>query len=553
MSSPPINPLWSKVEKAIETHSQLHSILTETPKPKRKSSDQLSTEKDKPKKLNKIFTEHVTPTTHLSTTNTTPNMEASNGTRPKMIRIPAHQLPPLECVAAFTTRDAILTKNAEHEEEEAPPPSQQDISNSLCDAIMGTDHSIILMIDNSVKTVLINLLSLSDPQIIAFFSPNSEELKELSSNIFTGIFSFISTSEPFTSATGGGTLHLETSHRIAESITANLAPTIIKHKDVFLRSVLSPARNDVQTKPLVELIINGANYDNIWKEALHTLKTGKSLVSPHTLSLKVDSIEQKVSEQKRDYVEIDHQITKIATRMGDMKTSEMEHRSKALENDIRIHNINYLDEGTEYHFRALNFTDQIKRIHKLVTDHLTNKNASFTTQIFSPKSGSKHFEALAYVKFSSSGLKFDFEKNFANFKRNNPRCKLSTSRPSPQRTQSDRDLPNISDIKTRIGMLYNHAVLSAKQKNPNSSFKELNQTEIDAIQVSQKERHKPFKVYYEFLCPSNNTTFMPYTLNSNPFSGYDFNQNIPNPVTRKHAISDKVYEKRFPPKIYKKM
>ena len=138
--------------------------------------------------------------------------------------------------------------------------------------------------------------------------------------------------------------------------------------------------------------------------------------------------------------------------MGDLKTSEMEHRSKALENDIRIHNINHLDEGTDHHFRALNFTDQIKRIHKLVTDHLTTKNASFTTQIFAPKSGSKHFEALAYVKFSSPGLKFEFEKNFANFKRNNPGCKLTTSRPSPQRTQSDRDLPSISDIKTRIGM-----------------------------------------------------------------------------------------------------
>ena len=137
------------------------------------------------------------------------------------------------------------------------------------------------MIDNSAKTSLINLLSLSDPQIIAFFSANSEELKELSSNIFTGIFSHISTSEPFISATGGGTPHLDTSHRIAESITAKLAPTIIKHKDVFLRSVLSPARNDVQTKPLVELIINGANYDDIWKEALYTLKT---YLTSHTLT-----------------------------------------------------------------------------------------------------------------------------------------------------------------------------------------------------------------------------------------------------------------------------
>lgn len=557
MTSPPTNSIWSKVEKALDTHtlSQLHLLSTETPKSKRKSGDQLSAEKDKPKKLNKIYSENGTPDSHVSTpdtTNTTLNMETNHGARPKMIRIPSHQLPPLECIAAFTTRDAILTKDADHEEEDqVPPPTQQVIINILCDAVLAMDHSVILMMDTSIKTALINLLTMPDPQVIAFFSANSDDLNKLSSNIFTEIFSFISTSELFTSATSGGTLHLEASHQIAESITTNLAPTIIKHKDVFLRSVLSPARNDAQTKPLVELIINGANYDNIWKEVLCTLKTGKSLVSSHSLSLKIDSIEQNVLKQKRDYVEIDHQITKIATRMGDLKTSEMEHRSKALENDIRIHNINHLDEGTDHHFRALNFTDQIKRIHKLVTDHLTTKNASFTTQIFAPKSGSKHFEALAYVKFSSPGLKFEFEKNFANFKRNNPGCKLTTSRPSPQRTQSDRDLPSISDIKTRIGMLYNQAVLSAKQKNPNS-FKELNQTEIEAIQVSQKERHKPFKVYYEFLCPSNNITFMPYSLNSNPFAEYDFSQHIPNPVTRKHALSDKSYEKRFPPKVYKK-
>ena len=115
MTSPPTNSIWSKVEKALDTHtlSQLHLLSTETPKSKRKSGDQLSAEKDKPKKLNKIYSENGTPDSHVSTpdtTNTTLNMETNHGARPKMIRIPSHQLPPLECIAAFTTRDAILTK-----------------------------------------------------------------------------------------------------------------------------------------------------------------------------------------------------------------------------------------------------------------------------------------------------------------------------------------------------------------------------------------------------------------------------------------------------------
>ena len=140
----------------------------------------------------------------------------------------------------------------------------------------------------------------------------------------------------------------------------------------------------------------------------------------------------------------------------------------------------------------------------------------------------------------------------AQYRRNNPGCKLFTSRPVPKSTHSDRDLPDISDIKTRIGMMYNQAVFLARHKNPDITFKELSENEVDAIKVTLKERHKPFKMYYEFLCPTNNTTFMQYTMNTNPFFEYDFGQQIPNPVTRKHARSDRSYEKRFPPPMYRK-
>ena len=67
-----------------------------------------------------------------------------------------------------------------------------------------------------------------------------------------------------------------------------------------------------------------------------------------------------------------------------------------------------------------------------------------------------------------------------------------------------------------------------------------------------KTTRKPFSTYWEFLCPTNNTTFMPYTPSTNPFNEYDFNAPIANPVTRKHATSDPIYGNRFPPKIYNK-
>ena len=42
--------------------------------------------------------------------------------------------------------------------------------------------------------------------------------------------------------------------------------------------------------------------------------------------------------------------------------------------------------------------------------------------------------------------------------------------------------------------MYNQAVFLARHKNPNITFKELAENEIDAIQVTLKERHKPFKM-----------------------------------------------------------
>ena len=45
---------------------------------------------------------------------------------------------------------------------------------------------------------------------------------------------------------------------------------------------------------------------------------------------------------------------------------------------------------------------------------------------------------------------------------------------------------------------------------------------------------------------------MIYTPSTNPFNEYDFDEPIPNPLTRKHSVSDPQYSKRFPPKTYTK-
>ena len=111
-------------------------------------------------------------------------------------------------------------------------------------------------------------------------------------------------------------------------------------------------------------------------------------------------------------------------------------------------------------------------------------------------------------------------------------------------------MPDEHDIKLRIGMLYNQKVGEALRHNPDIGYKPLNQQEIEAIKVHLKTKKKPFSTYWEFLCPSNNTTFMTYTPHTNPFNNYNFHTKIANPLTRQHATTNPQYEKRFPPKIY---
>ena len=100
-------------------------------------------------------------------------------------------------------------------------------------------------------------------------------------------------------------------------------------------------------------------------------------------------------------------------------------------------------------------------------------------------------------------------------------------------------------------MLYNAALHEARNKNIGITINPLTEDQIDAIQVHLKTKYKPFATYWEYLCPSNNTTFMVYDPKKNPFLDYDFNLEVPNPLTRKHGVTDPKYKKHYQAKIYK--
>jgi hypothetical protein len=64
-----------------------------------------------------------------------------------------------------------------------------------------------------------------------------------------------------------------------------------------------------------------------------------------------------------------------------------------------------------------------------------------------PQAKGKKFKPLAVATFNTSSLKITFEKNFAAYKRDNPSISLSISRSTPPKSPSDRDLPDLKEIK----------------------------------------------------------------------------------------------------------
>ena len=514
-----------------------------TPSVKRKTQDQNSAEKTKPSKINNSTYSDTPP--QLTQT---PMMSNTHPTKPKMLRQDPKTISGIPCVSAHYTREAILTKDAVHP---APTPIEttyDNIRGKISNYILENKHKLINTLDRHLKDQMIQAISEKNETNTDFFNADKVHMINLANTAFQ---EFTKLCDSDTELAKNSNDHYETAKKtLATELTIQIPIILHNNKEDMIPFLTMTSSNTTLNKELILLVIRGANFDNKWQMIIHeSMPTSKSGTSTHTLANTLHNIENETSRHQTNIIEIDNQITKISVRLGDLKTSELEGRHQQIENVIRLHNINSIDEGTPNHFRSLSHTDQLKRIHQLVNSHVPN-GTGFSTQIISPNKNSKHFEALAIVTFLQPNNKYQFEKTFAEYRRNNPSFKVTSSRPMPQKTTSDRDIPDTNDIKQKIGMLYNQKVEEARQKNPNIQYQPLNSQEINAIQIQMKTKRKPFSTYWEFLCPTNNTTFMVYTPSTNPFNEYDFNSSIANPLTRMHATSDPSYGNRYPPKIY---
>ena len=534
----------SLIEKAIE------QVGTHTPKGKRKAKDQQSSEKDKPHKLiNNTLTSPTPATSPKAQTNknTTANMSEDKD-RPRMLRHSAKGLDGTPCVSAFHTREAILTRDAEHPLTTEVELTLNDVRHKISDFVLDNKYQLMDSLDKALKDLMIKALAEKDALNATFFTSESDSMGKLTDSAFQIFLTLCDSNTELQKDTNG---HYNNAKKaLATELSSNIPIVLNTSKDELTPFLTVQSRGIALNKELNELIIRGANFDKKWMIIIHkAMPTAKSNMSTFTLANTMNDLQNTTEKNEHDIVEIDHQITKLSVRVGDLKTSEMETRFQQVENVIRLHNINTIGEGTPNHFRALTYQNQHRAIDELVSQNLSS-GSRFNINIVTPKDNSRHFEPLAIITFDYPAAKYEFEKNLADYRRKTPTFKVTSSRPAPQKTISDRDQPDIQDIKGKIGMLYNQKVEQALKQNPNIPYKPLNTQEIDAITVQLKTKRKPFATYYEFLCPTNNTTFMVYTPSINPFQDYDFNQPIANPLTRKHAVSDPKYKNRYPAKVY---
>ena len=139
--------------------------------------------------------------------------------------------------------------------------------------------------------------------------------------------------------------------------------------------------------------------------------------------------------KKQKNTEIDHQISKLAVRLGDLKTSELEARYHKVEGTIRIHNINFINEGKENHFRNLTASEKHRTLNNLFQSH-ASASTQLNFQLIQPQSrNARQFKALAILTFIKQKDKYIFEKNFAIYKRTAPNYKPNISMATPKKTQ----------------------------------------------------------------------------------------------------------------------
>ena len=127
------------------------------------------------------------------------------------------------------------------------------------------------------------------------------------------------------------------------------------------------------------------------------------------------------------------------------------------------------------------------------------------------------------------------------------------SKPSSQRYTGPENIaynvPSYKEVSNLILSLYQQKLskdISQLEKTEKGKLQEKWQVDSEnTLFITRKTSKNPFKVFFEFVDPTNNVTFMRFSKGSNPFAGFDFLEAIPNPANRDKAKTDEVYKFRY--------
>ena len=533
------NILGPKVENAI-------NLIKSPTNKKRAAVSPLSAERE-----NHKLAKNTPPS---PTTSTPPivNMNAQSSQqndRPRMIRERPGDIGQNNCANFFYARKEITEKDATQDIDLPTPANPTESMARMSDVILNNKHNLINVLNKCLKQQLKKTLANKKETNAKFLDNDSPFFNILN----TQILSFINTTldqpeiKTYTHEHYNNTLHI-----IQGKIQEEINRIITQEKEIILSFITHKQSGTELFKNFIELSIENISMDNQWKTAIYNaLPTHKSNTSIQTLAKQLNSSLDISKNNQAEIKELEHCMEKAATHIGHIKSNQAEQRYKAIETQIRMHQIKEInsDDRDKPEFIQLSYHDKQLKIKEIIETHTKNKS-NCKIEIFEPKGSGKFFDPLALITFPTTNEKYSFESAFAAWKRSNPRAKLSISRPTPAKGRGDDGIPDIQIIRKHIAQMYNTEVIKHNSTNPDTphNYKPLNNEQMENIPVNQKVKYRPFAQYWEFLCPSNNITFMNYTPGTNPFINYNFGNLIANPITEREAAKDARYKERYPPR-----
>ena len=506
-------------------------------------------------------------TPNLSSPNSTPktrlnieNDEAGagwatdNDPRPKPVRPRFGDLKHIECqVASQTIAKLGVWKSDELDLGEIPKvTSEVDQTRSIANRIISRPGKLFLilseilkkdMISKMIKKDLIDRFVISD--LTSYFGENNLasliplQVPEIS-KFFTQAAEGAASKDPalrdalYTASTSLATTFLT---KVALFLTED---THNGHFNDFCKKLAQIEGHKLQNV-ILEGHINNMNFVPTIILALEDLPSGSPINSLQTVNDNVTTLTKSTKELTFRVAKGEVMLNNTMTMVSDIKSEEVATRHSANEQKVRIHNVTSITDFKEKAFRDK--VDLVSAICSKIAGH-----NNFEMELITPRPGGRFFESLAIVTFRTPGHKYKFEKSFSDFKKSNPSCKLTSSRPKMEQNKSD-NFQTEEAMRNRIKVQYDLKLASTD--NPHCDHAPLTEQQVKGIQINLKQLSGPNRSYFEFMDPSNGTYFMVYDSAINPFADHDFTKPIANKFVRKLADSNKEYFLKFKPKVWK--